>query len=371
MNKKRNGGGFVKIPWNIVQRTTDAELKTLAVLTHYCSMPGGGFPSIETIAREAGKQRRAIITALDNLSAKGFIQKHTRPGLTTVYNLPGSESPTPRTETNDQTDENGGSSAENSTTETEIDQCRKMHRGCAEKCTQNKNELLRLKQIQGHPQKRAKKQAKKAVKESLITFQVKNPEYDPHRTAEMKKQKILPFAPEAIEKIYLAGLKIGYRMTMDELFKFAWAIIDGGVYSKRGVFHPVRDFDSLLYSWRDAQTPEKARQAVSEQERLNAGEEIYSGLKTGRGWGRTAPLPELESIDPVTEHRLYKALKRAGHTRTFRREVYIAAEKSFDELEARDSERVLELIRVIKKDIDPRDLFSPGSRYYWRDRDYI
>lgn len=370
MNKKRNGGGFVKIPWNIVQRTTDAELKTLAVLTHYCSMPGGGFPSIETIAREAGKQRRAVITALDNLTAKGFVEKQTRPGRTTVYRLPGSDSTTPRKNTADQTDGSGGSSAENCTPSEDLNQCKKMHTTSAENCTHNKIEEIILKQDQEHAHKRARKN-KKTESKSLITFPVKNPEYDTQKKVEMKEQGIKPFLPGAIDKLYLAGLKIGYRMTIDELFKFAWVMIDGGYYSQRGVFHRVRDFDTLLYQWYDAQTPEKARQAISEQERLKAGEEIFSGEYTGRRWGRTAPLPELESIDPLTEHRFYKALKQAGNNRTFTRDVYEEAERAFDALEDIEKERILKVIQGVKKDIDPRELFRPGSKYYWRGRDFI
>lgn len=370
MNKNSNGGGFVKIPWNIIQRTTDAELKTLAVLAHYCSMRGGGFPSIETIAREAGKQRRAVITALDNLTAKGFIEKQTRPGRTTVYRLPGSDSTTPRKNTADQTDGSGGSSAENCTPGEDLNQCKKMHTTSAENCTHNKIEEITLKQEQGQAHKRARKN-KKTESESLITFPVKNPQYNSDKAAEMKEQGIKPFLPGAIDKLYLAGLKIGYRMTIDELFKFAWVMIDGGYYSQRGVFHRVRDFDTLLYQWYDAQTPEKARQAISEQERLKAGEEIFSGEYTGRRWGRTAPLPELESIDPLTEHRFYKALKQAGNNRTFTRDVYEEAERAFDALEDIEKERILKVIQGVKKDIDPRELFRPGSKYYWRGRDFI
>lgn len=374
MNKdKRKGGGFVQIPWNAVLQTTDAELKALAVLTHYCSMQGGGFPSIETIAREAGKHRRAIITALESLAAKGIIKKTARPGLTTVYHLPGSDRPQTTKSADDQTDESGGSSAENCTGETPPNPCRILHGSSAEFCTHNNNDLITLKQEQIHEHKRArarKPPKSQKEKESIITFAMKNPAYNPEKADEMEEAQISPFATGAIDRLYLAALKIGYRMTVDEVFKFAWAMIDRGYYSRKGVFHRVADFDSLLYAWRDAQTPEKARQAVSEQERLKAGEEIYSG-EVGRSWGILRPFPELESIDPVKEHRLYKELKRAGNERSFNRERYLEAEKAFDALPEAEQARALGVIQRIKKNIDPAEIFNPQSKYYWRTYEWI
>lgn len=257
MNKKRNGGGFVKIPWNIVQRTTDAELKTLAVLTHYCSLPGGGFPSIETIAREAGKQRRAIITALDNLSAKGFIQKHSRPGLTTVYNLPG---------------------VENSTTETDLDQCKKMHRGCAENCTHNKI-AFNKNETETLLHERARTRAVKTKKTPYFGFEIKNPLYrdDPYA---------FPFLDDVPDKVYRQALKIGYSMSITELYRFCGELANG--HTPKGDI--ITDPAGYLEVWKNNQVPGMARQAKNERRTLKQGGCIQFKFQD-RTFVRLKPIP--------------------------------------------------------------------------------
>ena len=376
-DQKKNGGGFVQIPWYVVQKTTDAELKTLAVLTHYCSMQGGGFPSIETIAREAGKHRRAVSTSLDRLTKKGFIVKSSRKGQTSVYSFPG-KAAKPQEPPADPPEEVAGTYAENCTGIDTGNLCGNLHTTYAENCTQNKNDLIILKQdhIQGHGhsrtrtrEKKKKTEGAKANLESLITFQVANPDYDSKDKERMEKKNIFPFISEGIDAIYQAGLKIGYRMTVAEVFKFAFVMIDGGITNRKGIFHPIRDFDSLLFAWRDKQTPEAQRQAVSEQERLKAGQPVSGGR-----WQRLAPFPELAEIDPIREHTLYKTMQRAGCNRYWKPEVYSDAEKAFDALPDSEKARALKIIEERTKKrpyTDPREFFNLRKAAYWRKYDFI
>lgn len=273
--------------WTDGLQMTAQELQVFFILTHFATLPGGAFPGVNAIAELAnGKKKRAIETSLASLERKGFIQRTKRPGKTTVYTL--ARMPFQHKQ----------SSAENCTTldqqatqKTAPHQCKKLH--------PNNNEVIKKIQDQEQEQvKRTRKERKQLA--SLIDFSVTNSQCKLSDPQGMIKQKIYPFSNSGIDQIYLAGLKIGYRMTAAEVYKFAFIMVFGGYYSKRGVFHKVRNYDKLLNDWKAKQTADTARQAISEQGRLLAGEKVSSGNLGyfSDDWGeycRLKPFPELEN----------------------------------------------------------------------------
>lgn len=263
---------------------TAAELQVYLVLSHYATLPNGAYPSIATISSLINTKKRAIIYSLDGLARKGFIVRKKRPGKSSFYELS-------RIPFREQSTVSSG--AKNCTTQDKPvqnnapHQCKKLH--------PNKIDVVNINHEQEQEHTRTRKEKKQL--ESIINFSITNPACDLKNPQEMTKNKILPFTNDGLHNIYLAGLKIGYRMTVAEVFKFALIMIYGKYYTKRGIAHKVRDYDKLLYDWKAKQTPEAARQAISEQERLKAGEKIKSGdlgyISNDWGeWIRSAPFPE-------------------------------------------------------------------------------
>lgn len=369
MAKNKIKSGFVQIPYNVIARTTPPEERVYIVIRHFETMEKGCICSVETIGKEAGLKRTQIKKILSSLENKGLIERILRPGITTQYITidPEGEKEAPEEKPAPQTPEemadNPGNTlhpipiqkmADNPVGKVTGGDGRKSDRGGVGKVTPNnieKNNIeteqeqnrVSISPVQAHTQKRKMK--------SFLNFCVTG--------KGTNKSEFTGLDKDASSNLYKAALSIGYRMTVEEVYSFLEVMSKGIAYKRQKGQYRVNDFETLLFSWRDNQTAEKRRQAVSEQQRLVSGDEI-SFVYNGRSLVRNAPFKEMKS------HYLLERCAELQFNFPCQDDFWKYEILSYDEFSKSQKKKIFDTLRYIPRDATPSEFLDPDSPFYWK-----
>jgi DNA-binding MarR family transcriptional regulator len=301
------------LSYNLLESLTPQEIKVYIILYRYKTMKNGVFPSLEKIAECYGSEKRTVINILNKMESAKIIHRSRRFGKTNLYTI-----------TEKKADQEAETSiiscSEKKCTLAEDNQCKKMHVESEKKCTENNIIYNKVNQCQGQSacishapactnarthEESNRKSKYNIDKKSFIDFPIKNSFFQ--REQELGND-IAPFNKYAPDNVYLRGLFIGYRMTLDEVMKFIKVYLDGGYYDKKGKFHQVRSFERLLESFKKNQDPVIAAQAIEERSILAGGGEITSDIfmeyADGKEYSyiRRKPFPELDLDGTYTSY---------------------------------------------------------------------
>ena len=70
---EKNNSGFIKVPYELIEKLSSRELHVFCALAYYDSMKDGATPSFGTIAKKIGKHRTRVIEVVESLIKKRVI----------------------------------------------------------------------------------------------------------------------------------------------------------------------------------------------------------------------------------------------------------------------------------------------------------